>query len=129
MLYMDTSALVKLVQAEDESPALRAYLGQGETVATSALSDAELMRAAQRKGKDHVIQARTVMDALPIISITAPILRSAGSVLPGTHLRTLDAIHLATAMALPDLTRICTYDARMIDSAQLLGLSCISPRR
>lgn len=127
MLYIDTSALVKIVQMGPESQALLAYLETAGPVATSALSDVELMRAAHRKDKQHVVQARAVLDRLPIIGISAPILRTAGNLLPGTHLRTLDAIHLAIAMTLPSLSYICTYDLRMIDSAELLGLTCVSP--
>jgi len=127
MLYIDTSALVKIVQIEAESQALRAYLETGRPLATSALSDVELMRVVHRKGKQHVVQARAVLDRLPIVALSAPILRAAGALLPGTHLRTLDAIHLATAMTLPRLSCVCTYDLRMIDGAELLGLTCVSP--
>ncbi len=126
-IYLDTSALVKLIQDEAETPELRAYLAEHFGYVTSALSEVELMRAAHRKGNAQMLQVRDVLDRLSIIGLGPTVLRSASNLLAGTSLRTLDAIHLAAASAIPDLTCICTYDNRMIDSANALGLHCSSP--
>jgi uncharacterized protein len=128
MIYIDTSALVKLVQVEDETPALLDFFAEHPRQVTSALSEVELMRAAHRVSDAHVVQARTVLDRISTITLSPSVLRAAAHVLPGSHLRTLDAIHLAAASAIPDLTFICTYDHRMAESARALGLRTVAPQ-
>jgi len=87
-----------------------------------------LMRVAHRIGTDRVPDARALLDALHIAALTPPILRAAGNLLPGSTLRSLDAIHVATASAMPDLVAVCTYDTRMLTAASQLGLPTVSPR-
>lgn len=126
--YLDSSALVKLVFREAETPALRAAISSWDTLVTSALADVELMRVAHRGGPGHVTRAREVLDGLYVIALGPAILRSAGNLLPGSHLRTLDAIHLAAATSIGELGLVCTYDSRMINAARALGLHCQFPR-
>jgi len=126
-LYLDTSGLAKLLVEEPETEAVRALVAGHTRVVSSALAEVELMRVAHRIGDDLVPHARYILDALNIAAITPPILRSAGNLLPGTGLRSVDAIHLATAIALPDLVTVCTYDPRMLAAAASLGMPTANP--
>jgi predicted nucleic acid-binding protein len=130
MLYLDTSALVKLVTREAESVALQSYLADRSDVRwlTSGLTRAELLRAAFRSGVAQAVDdARTVLATLDILTLTDRLLDQAG-VMPPAELRTLDAIHLAAAKTVgPQLTAVVTYDARMVDAARQAGLPVARP--
>ncbi|WP_137147459.1 type II toxin-antitoxin system VapC family toxin [Mycolicibacterium sp. CR10] len=129
-LYIDTSALVKLVVAEAESTSLRRYLGEfGEdTRITSALARTELIRAVARQGSLEIIQhARRVVGALDLVALTTAVLDRAGEV-PSPELRTLDAIHLSAALTAPDLRALVTYDARLGEAATNAGITVVDPR-
>lgn len=129
MIYLDTSALVKLVVEQAETGALRRFVGQADprTLITSALSRAELLRAAQRRDEPTVRKAREVLDGVAEITITEGLLDSAGSLQPST-LRTLDAIHLATAMELgAELTVLVAYDARLLAAARGASVPILTP--
>ena len=125
--YMDSSAIVKLAVREPESAALRRYLRRKRPLVTSALARTEVARALLPLGHDAVARGEEVLRTLDVVRINDQILKSAGSMLP-LDLRSLDAIHLATAIALgEDLARICTYDSRMGTSAAALGLAVVAP--
>ncbi len=125
--YMDSSAIVKLVVREPESVALRRYLRRKRPLVTSALARTEVARALLPLGLDVVTHGEEVLRHLDVVRINDQILKAAGSMLP-FELRSLDAIHLATAMALgEDLARVCTYDERMAMSAAALGLMVVAP--
>ena len=128
-LYLDSSAVVKLVVEEMESAALRAYLAnQGARRVSSALLRAETLRAVRHLGPDALATAREALRRVDLIGIDDRILDAAGTLEPQV-LRTLDAIHLATAIAVgDDLEAIVTYDERMLDAASLLGLRTATPR-
>lgn len=126
-IYLDTSALVKLIEAEPETDDLLSYLAQNSDYVTSAFGQVELMRVGHRNGPDHVARAVAILDRIPIIGLGPSVLRAACNLLPGSFLRTLDAIHLAPASAIPDLTFVCTYDERMISSGRALGMHCVTP--
>ena len=129
-LYLDTSALVKLVVAEAESTPLRRYLGDftEDTRITSALARAELIRAVARQGSMEIIQhARRVVGALDLIALTTAALDRAGEI-PPPEMRTLDAIHLSAALAAPDLRALVTYDARLSEAARNAGITVVDPR-
>jgi uncharacterized protein len=130
VLYLDTSALVKLVTREAESIALQSYLAERSDVRwlTSGLTRPELLRAAFRSGVAQAVDdARTVLATLDILALTDRLLDQAGVVLPA-ELRTLDAIHLAAAkMVGPQLMAVVTYDARMVDAARQAGLPVARP--
>lgn len=129
MIYLDTSALVKLVVEEVETGALRRFVAQADpkTLITSALSRAELLRAAQRRGEVTVQKAREVLDGVAEITMTEALLDSAGAIQSPT-LRTLDAIHLATAMELgAELTVLVAYDARLLAAAHGASVPILTP--
>lgn len=128
-LYIDTSALVKLVVAEPESEALTDYLRRfsDDQLFTSALARTELLRAVSDGGVKAIAAARTLLDSLDAVSMSRSLLDQAGA-LPPSRLRTLDAVHLAAALrAGPTLRAVVTYDVRMADAAALLGMPAVVP--
>jgi predicted nucleic acid-binding protein len=125
--YLDSSAIVKLAVGEPESVALRRYLRRRRPLVTSALARTEVARALLPFGAAAVAHGADVLDRLDVVRISDRILRAAGSLLP-TELRSLDAIHLATAAALgADLARLCTYDERIANAAGVLRMRVIAP--
>ena len=125
--YLDSSAIVKLVVAEPESPALRHYLRRRSPFVTSALATTEVSRAMLPLGAAAVRRGQQVLARLELIRISDRILEEAGSVLPA-DVRSLDAIHLATIQELGgDLARVVTYDARMAGAANAAGLPVVAP--
>ncbi len=128
-LYLDSSAFVKLVVEDADSAAARAFLAShGARRVSSALLRTESLRAVRHLGPDALATVREGLRRVDLIGIDDRILDAAGILEPQV-LRTLDAIHLATAMAVgDDLEAIVTYDARMVDAARALGLSTATPR-
>jgi uncharacterized protein len=128
-LYLDSSAFVKVVVEEAESAVLRAFLGaSGARRVSSALLRAEALRAVRHLGPDAAVTVREGLRRVDLIGIDDRILDSAGILEPRV-LRTLDAIHLATALAVgDDLEAIVTYDERMVAAARLVGLKTTTPR-
>lgn len=125
--YLDSSALVKLVVAEPESAALRQHLGRRRPLVSSALARTEVLRAVLGEGSEGIGRAHALLGRIDLLRINDRILGSAGSLLPA-HLRSLDAIHLATALQLGnDLGSLVSYDQRMLDAARHLGISIASP--
>ena len=125
--YLDSSAIVKLVVAEPESSALRRYLRRRKPYVSSALARAEVARSLLPFGPAALQRGDTVLARIDLIRVSDTILRAAGSLLP-EDVRTLDAIHLATAQQLgTDLARIVTYDTRMQAAAEALGLDVNAP--
>jgi hypothetical protein len=125
--YLDSSALVKLAVREPESTALRRHLRRKRPLITSALSRTEVARALLPFGPGTVARGDDVLRRLDVIRINDRILRAAGALLP-LELRSLDAIHLATAIEIgADLARLCTYDERMAAAAADLGLTVVAP--
>ncbi len=127
-VYLDSSAFVKIVVAEPESRALRAFLARRRTQhVSSAMLRAEALRAVRHGGPDVLARTRSALRTVELIAVSDGILDAAGTLEPQV-LRTLDAIHLATALALgDDLEVVVTYDARMAEGARLLGLEAASP--
>jgi len=132
MIYMDTSALTKLLIAEPETPELRnwltAQIDRGDSAATSALGKVELMRTVARYGDTgQAERARYLLDGLDILPLTEPMLTLAESIGPAT-LRSLDAIHLAAAAHFEqELTAVVTYDHRLLSGCRDIGLTTASP--
>ena len=126
MLYLDSSAIVKLVVPERETDALVAQIDDQPEVVTSALAWAEVVRAVVRTGRS-ASDAERVIERIPMVPIDDAILRSAAE-LPPVTLRALDSIHLATALTLKDdLEAIVTYDARLADVAAGLRMPVLHP--
>jgi uncharacterized protein len=127
VIYLDSSAIVKLAVREPESAALRAYLRRRRPLVSSALARAEVARALLPLGEAAVRRGRDVLASLDLIRVTDRILSAAGSIQPD-ELRTLDAIHLATVRQIEnDLSRIVTYDERMAAGARLAGWTMVAP--
>ncbi|MBA3876896.1 MAG: VapC toxin family PIN domain ribonuclease [Anaerolinea sp.] len=128
-LYLDSSAFVKLVVAEAESAAVRTFLADRDARrVSSALLRTESLRAVRHLGPDALATVREGLRRVDLIGIDDRILDAAGMLEPRV-LRALNAIHLATAMAVgDDLEAIVTYDERMVDGARLMGLPTATPR-
>lgn len=128
--YLDTSAFVKLIVAEPESAALEARLRRWPDRASAALLRTETIRALRRSGNGDLIgSARRMLGAVTLIRLGEPLLDRAGDLGPA-GLRSLDAIHLAAALALgPDLAVVVTYDDRLRDAALAHGLAVEAPGR
>lgn len=128
--YLDASALVKLATPEAETDALRAELGTYDARVTSRLATVEVARALRRRGAASARLRKVVAEAfsgLAIVELDGAIAEPAGSIDPPT-LRSLDAIHLASALALgPELRSVVTYDTRLADAARAAGLEVIAP--
>lgn len=127
-LYLDSSALVKLIRSGRESTALGQTVREHEAVLTSSeLAEIELIRAVRHRVPNLVEAAEGLLDRMVLLPITRPIRIRAKTLRP-TAVRSLDAIHLATALEIaPRLGGLVTYDQRMIEAAESLGLPTTSP--
>lgn len=133
LFYLDASALVKLVREEPESAALGAYL-EGADLVSSELVLTEIPRAIRRAVADDPAllldqfaeQADEVLAAVAIAPLDRDILVAAGA-LPEPALRALDAIHVASALALSPFDAFVTYDERQGAAARLSGLRTVTP--
>ena len=124
LVYLDSSALVKLVVREPESDALRAFTALHPAAVTSALAVTEVRRAVGRLSPRRGLsdRARLVLDGVALLGMDQDILEKAASLAPA-DLRTLDAIHIASALSLGgDLLAFVTYDDRQRDAARKAGL-------
>ena len=126
--YLDTSALVKLVVAEQESDALRSWLAEVSRQPVACdLVRTELLRAVRRADPALMVPARRVLDAVTLIEVSTAMFEAAGRLDPSV-LRTLDALHVAAALDLgDDLEGLVTYDGRLADGAELNGIPVVAP--
>ena len=125
--YLDASAIVKLAVREPESDALRRHLRRRRPWVTSALSRCEVFRALLPAGDAAQAAGRRVLATCDLVRINNRVLDLAGQLRPA-ELRTLDAIHLATAQRMgADLRGLVTYDHRMAAAAEQLGLRVAAP--
>lgn len=127
MIYVDTSALAKLVAAESETESLRAYFRQSvmAPAVSSELTLVELRRAALRGGREVVESVENVLARVDTYPLTREVITRASSLDP-VALRTLDALHVATALELR-ATTVVTYDQRMMQACLANGLDSIAP--
>ncbi len=129
MIYLDSAAVVKLVHAEAESPALRGWLDErAETGWTSSsLVEVETFRALARYAPEAVSRLYPVLDQIDMVEISPRVRILAQTVRPVT-VRSLNTIHLGTALAIrPRLTSFITYDRRLLEAAMAAGLPTESP--
>jgi predicted nucleic acid-binding protein len=129
-LYLDSSAIVKLVQTEPETAALGQFLVEhrDDEQITSALARVEVVRAVWPGGADAVANARRTLQRRHQLALNTDILDRAAGLAPDSSLRSLDAIHLASAQLLgAELRAVVTYDQRMAESAALLRLPVAAP--
>ena len=125
--YVDSSAIVKLAVHEPQSDALRKFLRRRRTLISSALARTEVLRALLPGGEPALAAGRRVLERVDLVRVNDRVLNLAGGLLP-LELRSLDAIHLATAKRLgADLGDIVTYDERMAAAARSMGYRVSSP--
>ena len=125
--YLDSSAIVKLVVQEPESAALRRYLKRRRPLISSALARTEVARALMPLGPEAIERGNEVLSRLELARVNDRILTAAGKLRPA-DLRSLDAIHLATAEELgADLSRLITYDDRIAAAARRMGFAVSAP--
>lgn len=128
LVYLDSSALVKLVVHEPETTALLEFLAGWPYRVSSALARVEVLRAVKRTGASPAVRRRAVrvLARVALIKIDDPVLSGAARIAP-PGLRTLDAIHLATASSLEGLAGVVTYDARLGRAAARARFKVWSP--
>jgi predicted nucleic acid-binding protein len=129
VIYLDTSAFVKLIQGEPETPALRRFLTEHpeSTLVSSALLAVETRQAILRQAPDQLARADLLLTRIDQVDITRAVLEAA-SRLPDPSLPSLDAIHLATALQLGgDLDALVTYDSRLAAAAGQQRLPVVTP--
>lgn len=124
--YIDTSACGKLLVEEDHSAALADFVDtlDEDSLVASQLLETELRRMATRKA----LPQQAVTEVLSGISLVVPerdFFHRAG-LLPGRHLRSLDALHLITAMD-AEVDTVLTYDHRLMEAAESIGLLAVAP--
>lgn len=127
-LYLDTSGLAKLFLHESEGPALKAYLDDSEfTLVSSELAEIELIRTVARIEIEWIQRARDFLRGMVLLPITTSVRIRAGELFPG-RTKTLDAVHLATALEIrSDLAGLLTYDNRMAELANEAGIVTLNP--
>ncbi len=129
VIYLDSSALVKLVFDEAESEGLVRWLSERAETPTisSELSVVELLRACRRVDELGVGDATMLRRSIDLLPLDRAILETAASLVP-TNLGSLDAIHLATALSVSgDLTALVVYDRRLSAAAIAAGIEVMSP--
>jgi predicted nucleic acid-binding protein len=126
--YVDASAAAKLVLEEPESEALERWITRkGRVPVTSDLTRTELLRTTRRLAPERMPEARAVLDVMTVLTVSTANFERAATLDPES-LRSLDAIHLASALELGDqLDSLVTYDARLTQAARLYGIAVVSP--
>lgn len=134
VLYVDTSALVKLLIRELESAAIEGELLLWANLATSAVTEVELPRAVARAREergtsivDGSLVLLGILESAAIVPLDEDVSSAAREVQP-VDVGALDAIHIASAMSFGDrLAGVATYDKRMQHSLELLGVPVLAP--
>jgi predicted nucleic acid-binding protein len=128
LTYLDSSALVKLVMREAETLALRAFLKEHPFRVSSRIAEVEVIRAVARASPPAVPAAQALMRRIGLIELDAGVLHAAAHITPA-ELRTLDAVHVASALSLADeLDVVVAYDARLAAAVTRAGVEVVSPR-
>ncbi len=129
-IYLDTSALAKLVVSEPESAHLRQWLRERGSVpmVTNSIGVVELRRLAARVNQQVLSTAVRLLARIGVVGVTPDALALAAEI-PPPEVRTLDALHIASAAMLSDLESVVTYDERMATAAIAYGLPVAAPGR
>lgn len=133
LLYLDASALVKLVREEQETAALRTFIAEGDLISCELVL-AELPRAVRRAAAEDprlaleplIDRAGVLLDALALVPVDRDLLLAAGA-LAEPALRTLDATHIVAAADVSPIDAFVTYDERQAAAARLAGLRTVRP--
>lgn len=132
MIYLDTSAAAKVLLPEPEQETLRSFLTTQDAVCSSVLLRVELFRLVSRLHGVVTVSGRRaveqILGAVPLVPIERRVVSGACELTGG--LRSLDAIHLATALMLDspaDPITLLTYDARLGQAAREHDLEVIAP--
>lgn len=133
LLYLDASALVKLVRDGPESGALRTYVSDADLIA-SELVLTEVPRAIRRAVADDprlvldilIARAAETIESVALVPLDRGLLLAAGA-LAEPVLRALDAIHVVAAIDASPIDAFVTYDDRQAAAARLAGLRSMSP--
>jgi predicted nucleic acid-binding protein len=129
LIYLDSSALVKLALAEPESAALARFLAEraDNALVSSTLHRTEVLRAIWRAAPGALPRAQKIIRRIAVISMSNDILDIAAT-LPPAGIGTTAAIHLASALAVKrDLAAFVSYDKALLDAAGEAGLPVASP--
>lgn len=128
MIYLDSSAIVKLVVREPESRALGTFVRSHRDRISCSLARTEVPRAVRHLGPAALRRAQLVLDRIHLIRLDDSLLDAAAT-LDARVLRSLDAIHLAAAQRVAaELEVLVTYDQRMAEAAAALGFEVQAPR-
>lgn len=132
MLYLDTSALMKLIRREPESDTLADWLDARVSTpwVSSTLIEVELPRALRRVEPALLAAVPAIVARVSRYEVDE-VVRAAAAAYPDTALRSLDAIHLATGDAVfgTQLTAFVTYDERLLTAAAAASLPTAAPGR
>ncbi len=132
LLYLDTSAVVKLVRPEAHSAALTAWLRASWSgrVVSSVLLEVELPRAIRRSAPDRLDRVPAILAGFDLVTLSDDVVRTAAG-FADPLLRSLDAVHLASAQliaaATPGFQALVAYDTRLLGAATELGLAVAAP--
>jgi predicted nucleic acid-binding protein len=127
IVYVDTSALMKLVRVEEHTASMRRWLTRHDpTLITSVIGAVELRRAVARVGPTLLPVAEGVLARMRLVELTEAVLALAGAVAP-PELRTLDALHLASAVMVADLDTVLCYDRRLGAAFERIGITVAAP--
>jgi predicted nucleic acid-binding protein len=127
LLYLDSSAIVKLVVPEPETEPLLELLRSWPERVSSVVARIEVERVARRIGRGAIRRAGIVLSRTGLVALDDLVVQTAAAVEPPA-LRTLDAVHLATALSLgKDLGAFCAYDARLARAAGSTAVEVLAP--
>lgn len=127
MIYVDSSALVKLVLPEAESSSMIEFTAKFDALVTSTIGAIEFRRAVKRHYAQQLWAVERVLAEMTILELSHEVRRTA-ELLEPTILRTLDAIHLASALVIrEELEAFVAYDERLLEAARLAGIPTASP--
>jgi len=127
-VYLDASALVKLVITESESAPLRQFLSNDPLLISSRIAAVEVRRvAARQRERDTTAQVDMLLEGILFVEVDEAIALAAGTARPVSG-RSLDAIHLASAQSVAsEVTAVITYNLRLADAASAAGLTVVAP--
>lgn len=132
MIYLDSCAIVKLIRPERETAALSAWLNDTEekVLLSSTLAEIEVPRALRRTDPSRLAAVPTILAKINKVELDATV-RMTAAAYEDANLRSLDAIHLASAHSLAidgsELTAFVSYDERLLTAARAVGLPTARP--